>query len=74
MILTFVFVYHNAATVAGNINNCVIICTNDVARSRCIGQNKDKCIVNMYTTYDVTEQCYGLAYLRVCSSEKMQWE
>ena len=60
MILTYVFVYCNNATVAGNINNCVIIFSNDVVRSRCIGRNKDKCIVNMWTTYDVTEQCYGL--------------
>ena len=54
MILNFVFVYHKAATVAVNINNCVIICTNDVVMSWCIGQKKDKCTVNMYTTYDVT--------------------
>ena len=66
MILTFVFVYRNTATVAGNIKNCVIIFTNDVVRSRCISRNKDKYIVNMYTTYDVTEQCYGLDYLCVC--------
>ena len=66
MVLTFVSVYCNAATVAGNIKNCVIICTNGVVRSRCIARNKDKCIVDMYTTFDVTEQCYGLAYLRVC--------
>ena len=30
MILTFVFVYHNDAMFAGNINDCVIICNNDV--------------------------------------------
>ena len=66
MILTFVFVYRNSATVAGNIKNYVIIFTNEVVRSRCIRRNKDKCILNMYTTYDVTEQCYGLDYLRVC--------
>ena len=38
MILTFVFVYRIAATVAVNINNCVIIWTNDVVMSWCIGQ------------------------------------
>ena len=66
MILIFVFIYCNASTVAVNINNCVIICTNDVVMSWCIGRKKDKCTVNMNTTYDVTERCYGLAYLRVC--------
>ena len=66
MILTFVFVYRNAATFSGNINNCVIICTNDVVMSWCIGRKKDKCTLNIYTTYDVTEQCYVLAYLCVC--------
>ena len=55
MILTFVFVYRNAATFAGNIKNCVIIFTKNVVRSRCIARNKDKCIVIMLTTYDVTE-------------------
>ena len=30
MILTFVFVYYNDAMFAGNINDCVIICNNDV--------------------------------------------
>ena len=30
MILTFVFIYGNDAMVAGNMNNCVIICNNDV--------------------------------------------
>ena len=65
MILTFVFVYRDAATVAGNIDNCVIICTNNVVMSWCIGRNKDNCNVNMYTTYDVKERCCGLAYLRV---------
>ena len=38
MILTSVFVYCNAATVAVNINNCVLICTNDVVMSWCIGR------------------------------------
>ena len=38
MILTFVFVYRNAATVAVNIKNCVIICTKDVVMSWCIGR------------------------------------
>ena len=66
MIPTCVFVYRNTATIAGNIKNCVIICSKDVVMSWCIGQNKDKCTVNMYTAYDVTERCYGLAYLRVC--------
>ena len=66
MILTFVLFYRNAATVAGKIKNCVIICINNVVMSWCIIQNKDKCAVNMYTTYDVTERCYGLAYLRIC--------
>ena len=47
MILTFVFVYRNAAAVADNINNCVIICTIDVVMSWCIGKKKDKCTVNM---------------------------
>ena len=65
MILTFVFFYRNAATVAGNIKNCVIICTNDVVMPWCIGRKKGKCTVNMYTTYYVTERCYGLAYLLV---------
>ena len=70
MIFTFVFVYRNAATVAGNIKNCVIICTNGVVMLWCIGRKKDKCTVNMYTTYVVIEQCYGLAYLRVFKSVK----
>ena len=42
---------------------------NNVIRSRCIGKNKDKCIVNMKTTYNVTEQCYGLSlckYYNIC--------
>ena len=30
MNLTFVFVYRNDAMFAGNINNCVIMCNNDV--------------------------------------------
>ena len=30
MKLTFVFVYRNGAMFAGNINDCVIICNNDV--------------------------------------------
>ena len=47
MILIFVFVYRNDATVAGNINKCVIICKNNLVWSRCIGINKDKIIVNM---------------------------
>ena len=47
MILTFVFIYRNDATVAGNIKNCVIICKNGVIRSQCIGRNKEKNIVNM---------------------------
>ena len=46
--------------VASNINNCVIMCKNDVVWSRFIGQNKDKCIVNMSRTYNVTKQFYGL--------------
>ena len=66
MILTFVLVYSNAATVASNIKNCVIIFTNDMVMSWCIGRNKDKCTVNMYTTYDMTERCYDLSYLCVC--------
>ena len=66
MILTFVLVYRNAVTVAVNIKNCVIIYTNNVVMSWCIGRKKDKCTVNMYTAYDVTERCYGLAYLRFC--------
>ena len=69
MILTFGFVYRNDARVAGNINNCVIICKNYPSRSRSIGQNEDKCIVNMQTTYDVTEQCHGLGlckYYNIC--------
>ena len=69
MILTFVLVYRNDATVAGNINNCVIICKNCVVQSWYIGRNKDRCIVNMSTTYDVTEQCYGLGlckYYNIC--------
>ena len=69
MILTFVFVYRNNATVAGNIKNCVIICKNGVVWSRCIGQNKDKNIVNMSTTYDVKEECHGLGlckYYNIC--------
>ena len=65
MILNFVFLYCNAATVAVNIKNCVIICTNDVVVLWCISRKKDNCTVNMYTTYDVTERCYGLDYLRV---------
>ena len=69
MILTFLFVYRSDAKVAGNIKNCVIICKNDVVWSRCIGRNKDKCIVNMQRTYDLTEQCYGLGlckYYDIC--------
>ena len=62
MILTFVFVYRNAAKVAGNIDNCVIICTNGVVMSWCIGRNKDKCNVNMYTTYDVPSHRKSLTY------------
>ena len=38
MILTFVSVYCNAATVALNIKDCVIICTKDVVMSWCIGR------------------------------------
>ena len=38
MILTFVFVYRNTATVAVNIKNCVLICTKDVVMSWCIGR------------------------------------
>ena len=30
MILTFVLVYRSDAMVAGNINDCLIICNNDV--------------------------------------------
>ena len=47
MNLTFVFIYRNAAMFAGNINNCMIICNNDVVKLSCIGQNKDQFIVNM---------------------------
>ena len=38
MIPTFVFVNRNAATVAVNIKNCVLICTKDVVMSCCIGR------------------------------------
>ena len=65
MILIFVFVNLNAATVAVNINNCVLICTKDVVMSWCIGQKRVKCTVNTKTTYDVTEQWYGISYLCV---------
>ena len=70
MILNFAFVYCNDATVAVNIKNYVIICTINVVMSWCIRREKDKCTVNMNTTYDVTERSYGLAYLRVCESGK----
>ena len=54
MILNFLFVYRNAATVAGNIKNCVIICTNDVVMLWCIGKK-----IQVYCEYVHNVRCDG---------------
>ena len=53
MILTFVFVYRNTATVAINIKNYVIICTNDVVMLWCISRKKRQ----VYCEYEHNVRC-----------------